>query len=294
MRLLKSIEYCFEYVRLVLRKIQLYLWCRHRGLPQDAILKENLFRVNPHVGDPELFRQVMLKLSKPTRELQVQPGGQEPDPVTKISGQPWWPQGVERPKCKHGHYMNFVAQVLLSDVPGLNLPEHTLLSFHYCDTCTMEGRMPFGWEDRENHGYDVSIHLDIDKRKSDGRGLVATQYGTSYKTTFREFIEVPGYEDACVMHKDRPKDYPQGKDDFDENIYPGLKHVAKAKIGGWPSWVQYPTWPCDDGGKKYEFIAQFDWMLFENSAWAGGGHAYLFLIREADSTLKGELVIQTT
>lgn len=294
MRLIKSIEYCFEYVRLVLGKIRLYLFCRHRGLPQAAILKENLLRVNPCTGDPEKFRQDMLKFTKPTREFQVEPGGQEPEPITKISGQPWWPEGVERPKCKHGHYMNFVAQILLSDVPGLNLPEHTLLSFHYCDTCTCEGRMPWGWEDKENQGYEVSILYDTDKQKPDGRGLVAEQYGTSYKVTFREINEVPAYEDAGIEHKDLPKDYPCGKDDFDEDIYPGPKHVSKSKIGGWPSWAQYPTWPCDDKGNKYEFIAQFDWWLFEHSAWAAGGYAYLFITRDADLKLKGELVIQVT
>jgi uncharacterized protein YwqG len=294
MRLFKSIEYCFEYLHLMLKKIRLFFWFQSRRLPQAAIIKENFFRVSPHTGDAEKFRQDMLKYAKPTRELQVQPGGQEPEPITKISGQPWWPEGIERPKCKHGHYMNFVAQVLLSDVPGLSLPDNTLLSFHYCDTCTMEGRMPFGWEDKQNRGYDISILQDIDKRKPDSRGFAAAQYGTSYKVTFREINEVPAYEDAGIVHKDIPKDYPQGKDDFDENIYPGLQHVARAKIGGWPNWVQYPTWPCDDNGKNYEFIAQYDWMLFDNSAWAGGGYAYLFIIRETDSKIKGELIIQTT
>jgi len=294
MRLFKSIEYCFEYIRIVLKNIRFFLWLRIKGVHQGTIFKKHLFRARPHIGDPEKFRQAMLKLAKPTRELQVQPGGQEPEPITKISGQPWWPEGIERPKCKHGHYMNFVAQILLSDVPGLGLPDNTLLSFHYCETCTMEGRMPFGWEDKENQGYDLSILQDIDKRKSDARGFVATQYGPSYKVAFRELNEVPAYEDADINSTDLPKDYPQGKDDFDENIYPGLKHVSKSKIGGWPNWAQYPVWPCDEDGKKYEFIAQLDYMLFEKAAWAGGGYAYLFIIRETDSKLKGELIIQTT
>ncbi len=246
------------------------------------------------MGDPEKFRNDMLSLAKPTRELLVHEGQDESLPVTKISGQPWWPNSIERPKCKYGHAMNFIAQILLSDIPLPDMPENTLLSFHYCDECTSEGQMAWGFFDSENKGYDLSLLYDIDKLQKDNKGLAALSLTKCYKVSFRDIEEVPGglAEDANIEFVDLPKDFPQGKDDFDEDIYPGLKHVKKSKIGGWPSWVQNPEWPKKK--ERYTFIGQLDWWLFDGCPWCSGGYAYLFITGEDKTKLKAELVIQVT
>jgi len=237
----------------------------------------------------------MLKHAKTTREFQTLEGGIEPLPVTKIAGQPWWPEDVPRPKCKDGHTMNFVAQILLSDVSLPDMPRNVLLSFHYCDECSMEGKMSWGWRDSQNRGYDLSIFYDVDQRKSDSLGLVASSLAKSYCISFRDLEEVPhDEEDAHINRFDLPKDYPQKKDDFDENIYPGLKHIAKSKIGGWPTWVQYPEWPRNDFNQKFLFLGQLDWVLFSGCAWSTGGYAYLFIAEDESAKLKAELLIQTT
>jgi len=299
MRLFKSLAYYLDYCKLVFGKVRLYLWFRVRGLPQASVLKDSsLLKVRPRKNpmNAEQFQKRMLEYAKKTREFQVEENGVEPLPVTKIAGQPWWPEGAERPKCKHGHFMNFVAQILLSDVPLPDMPENALLSFHYCDQCTMDGQMSFGWFDKENKGYDLSFFCDADKTKTDMRGVLAPPMTKSYSISFRDIEEVPGglCEDAEIDFVNLPKDFPQGKDDFDEDIYPGLKHVAKSKIGGWPNWAQYPEWPVNEKGEKYKFFGQLDWLLFDGTPWCSGGYAYLFITGGNNIKYKAELVIQVT
>lgn len=244
----------------------------------------------------EEFTHKMLKLAKPTREFKVSKGADQPLPITKIAGQPWWPEGLPRPKCKHGHSMNFVAQILLSDVPLPDMTANSLLSFHYCNECTLAGQMSFGCLDKQNNGYDLTILYDVDKTKADMKGLLAPSLTKSYNISFRDLEEVPGglCEDANIEHINLPKDYPQAKDDFDEDIFPGLKHISNSKIGGWPNWVQCPEWPINDAGEKFLFLGQLDWKLFDGTPWCGGGYAYLFITKEANAKLKAELLIQTT
>jgi uncharacterized protein YwqG len=243
----------------------------------------------------EEFRSKMLGLARPTREFKVSEGGEGPLPVTKIGGEPWWPEGVSRPECKEGHAINFVIQILLSDVPLPDMPANALLSFHYCNECTENGRMSFGCFDEENRGYDVTVLYDIHEAKADMKGLLASSLTKSYDISFRDLEEVPGglCEDANIEWVNLPKDFPQGKDDFDEDIYPGLKHVSNSKIGGWPNWVQHPEWPLDNG-ERYKFTGQLDWQLFEELPWCAGGYAYLFVAEDDDGRLKAELVIQVT
>jgi|GEM_PF-1942502 len=296
MRPFKSLEYYVEYWKLVFKAIKMQLWLRSRGVPVGFPVKKSFFRIEPCIGNPDKFRQAMLRHQKKTREFHVQEGENEPSPVTKIAGQPWWPEGIQRPKCKCGHAMNFIAQFLLSDVPLPNMPENSLLSFHYCDKCTSDGRMSYGWVDKENSGYDLSIFYDINKTKSDMRGLLAPSLTKLYRVSFRDIEEVPGglCEDANINLVDQPKDYPQSKDDFDENIYPGLKHVGKSKIGGWPTWAQFPKWPVNQQGEKYEFLGQLDWRLFNGTPWCTGGYAYLFITEDDNKKYDVELVIQVT
>ncbi len=292
---MKFLYYYIEKCKLIARYVKFQIWLRTKGVHTGFFVKKSFFKLTPQIGNPEKFRNDMLKLAKPTRELLVQEGQEEPLPVTKVAGQPWWPKDIERPTCKHGHSMNFIAQILLSDVPLPNMPENALLSFHYCDECTKNGQMSFGCFDTENRGYDLSIFFDIDKLNHDARGIVAPSLTKSYKVSFRNVDEVPGglAEDTNIERINLPKDFPQGKDDFDEDIYLGLKHVSRSKIGGWPSWAQYPEWPIEDG-KRYIFLGQLDWKLFYGCPWCLGGYAYLFIIGEDKSKLKAELLIQVT
>lgn len=190
--------------------------------------------------------------------------------------------------------MSFVAQILLSDVPLPSMPANALLSFHYCETCTEQGNMPWGWTDKENNCYDLTIFSNVDQEEADCLGMVAAALIEPYHVSFRDIEEVPGDDhDASMERIDLPKDYPQGKDDFDENVYPGLKHVRTTKVGGWPTWAQYPEWPVTENGNKYTFLAQLDWKTFDRCAWAGGGYAYLFLYK-ISSDPRAELLIQVT
>lgn len=233
----------------------------------------------------EEFCKRLKEHTRETRKLVLVNGDAEPTPETKISGTPWWPQGIPRPVCSSGHLMSFVMQVRLSDVPGLEKKENSLLSFHYCDECALEGKMAFGGFYEESDGFNVSIFHDTEAGVADGLGMVSDSIVEPYKVDFTTRQEVPSYIDTFEMFAEYPDDYPQGDDDYDENIYPGVIHIADAKLGGWPSWVQPSQYP-DENSK---FIAQLDWQLCPDTPWCNG-YAYLFLKEDGSS----DLVIQTT
>jgi len=218
-------------------------------------------------------------------------------PETKIGGVPWWPNQTERPRCEHGHLMTFMNQIRLQDVPIVGENFDGLALFHYCMECTYSGNMSFGFDDPfGNRGYDVRVFRGeiLEDLKPDGLGIVAEEILPSYSVTFSEGLEIPRIEDMGEDIDDViPEDYPQGKDDFDENIYPGFIHVRRTKIGGWPSWVQDAQWPIVNG-VKMTFIGQIDWEIGVNAPWCSGGYAYLFVNLIDDKAWKGELVIEDT
>lgn len=226
-----------------------------------------------------------------TRRMILEPGNEQGQiALTKIGGVPWWPKDLARPKCGAGHDLAFMAQVLLGNAEQL-APDSGLLSFHYCEECTANGRMSWG---RGDGGYDVRIFSRSAHRQPDGRGEIAHSSMPSRRVTLVPVDEVPGYEDIEEDLRNRiPRNASTAKDDLDENVYKGLVHVKRCKVGGWPSWVQSPSWPeCPKSGRMM-FVAQLDWHLGRDTSWAGGGYAYLFACPDSCGTRQAELVIQT-
>jgi hypothetical protein len=123
---------------------------------------------------PDEFRQQLCKPKRLTRELIVERGDPGCEPITKISGVPWWPAGLARPICGVGHLMSFMAQIRLSDVPGFESEDDILISFHYCQQCAYDGKMLWGWDCCSNRsGHAVSVISEIGSKKSDQLGAVA-------------------------------------------------------------------------------------------------------------------------
>jgi len=242
------------------------------------------------------FVEKMEEFKRPTREMLVSLGDPGCKPITKISGVPWWPEGIKRPTCSKGHLMSFMGQFLLSDVPGFESHVDSLVSFHYCQECSYEGNMSWGWEDGENmSGYDISILTSVSSKKADNLGAVAKVVIEPHSVALREAMEVPGVCDMLDICPDVPEEYPQDEDDFDENVYPGLVHVSKRKLGGWPSWVQDACPPETTDNEQLHFLGQLDWWLCEDATWASGGYAYLFIISSKDcNILRVERALQTT
>jgi uncharacterized protein YwqG len=244
---------------------------------------------------PDEFRERLLEYQRPAREMILTSGDPGCKPISKISGVPWWPSDLGRPVCGRGHRMSFMAQFRLSDVPSFEQQQDILVSFHYCQECAYEGMMSFGWNCPFNKpGYEISIITGISSRRPDLLGTVAEVVIDPQTVRFREVIEAPGYEDTLLLLPDVPEDYPQGRSDLDESIYPDVIHVANRKLGGWPTWVQYPDPPKVADQERLTFLAQLDWLLCDRATWGGGGYAYLFLIGTCDEVLRGELAIQTT
>ena len=241
------------------------------------------------------FREQLRKLQRPTREMIVTLGDPGCEPVTKISGVPWWPTDVPRPTCGHGHSMSFMAQFRLADVPAFESYPDSLVSFHYCEQCSYDGNMSFGWDCSFNKsGYDVSVITGVNAKQPDGLGTVGEAVIDPHSVAFRDVMDVPGYEDTVNLLPTTPNDYPQGADDFDEGIYPGVTHVAKRKLGGWPTWVQHPNPPENSNQEQLSFIGQLDWHLCDRASWGSGGYAYVFLISCDGQTCRGQLALQTT
>jgi hypothetical protein len=154
--------------------------------------------------------------------------------------------------------------------------------------------MPWGWNDRQsdNKKFDVSF-LETSQESPDELGITADMMVAPHTIVeFRDVVEVPLPDDLDIWYP--PDDWPQSKDDFDENIYPGLLHVATAKLGGWPTWVQGPAWPPAHDGTKTELIFQLDWRLCEKAPWCNGGYAYVFVKIMSGRTLVGDLAVLTT
>ena len=203
--------------------------------------------------------------------------------------------------------MSFMAQIRLSDVPGLPPADDVLLSFHYCQECTYGGNMPFGLADLQEpyQGYDLTLSNVLDTQEADGLGVVAEDMLRPHVVSFSERAETPSLEDmwdipelSAALPKGR------GNDDelecifsdaygFVESNYPGFIHIPTSKLGGWPSWCQSPEWP-EFEGRRDVFVAQLDWVLGENASWGGGGYAYLFVTPDAVVPRTAHFLIQTT
>jgi len=224
----------------------------------------------------------------------LDPGEAGPLPVTKIGGAPWWPESDSRPTCWQGHPLAFMAQIALGDVPQL-APDSGLLSFHYCDECARSGYVSFGGGEDEHRGYDVHLFRDPKTVKADRLGVVASSSLPSRRVRLAAVDEIPGFEDIGEELRARiPRGSSTARNDFDETVYPGLVHVRRCKVGGWPSWQQSPAWPVCDKSGTMMFVAQLDWELGRDSSWAPGGYAYLFACPETCRTRSAELIIQTT
>ena len=232
------------------------------------------FALGHHVRMPSSTEQVRRHLRR-TRRLRLSSGDPGQVRVTKIGGVPWWPRGCARPRCQRGHDMAFFAQVRLSDVPML-ASDRALLSFHYCLACADAGEMSFGYTDEHNRGYAVTL-LDDAAAAPDDLGIVVPSCLPAKMSRFSDVDEVLSLEDAWALELSLPPElFADGEDDFDENIGLGLVHVARAKVGGWPTWQQTPEWPICHEGRRMHFVTQIDWDLGSESPWAGGGYAYLF------------------
>ena len=220
------------------------------------------------------------------------PGDQGPVATTKIGGTPWWPVGTPRPRCHRGHAMAFQAQVLLGDAPA-PMAGPGLISFHYCLECAAEGRMSFGHGDPENTGYSVKVFADV-TGPVDGLGSVVDGCLPAMRVALSDVKEVPSLEDAWALNLELPPELFAEGADLDEDIGLGLIHVARCKVGGWPTWQQSPGWPTCADGQRMHLVAQLDYDLGEVSPWAAGGYAYLFACGSGCRSRTAELVVQTT
>jgi hypothetical protein len=233
------------------------------------------------------------------------PGGEAGDgPGTRVGGAPWWPVGRPRPACDLGHALAFVAQVRLTDVPGLGAPDDRLLSFHYCDACMREGDASFGWGHDEPGGrrgrYAVDVLAAAPGDPADGLGAAAgAEPHQAARVGFFDTEEWPGPEDD-------PETWDAlGEDVTEANVvlpyseltdaHPDLPvHFERSKLGGWPSWAQHPEWPRCAHRRRMRFVGQLGDWDFRDAAWSGGGHAHLFVCGPECADPHGELVIQTT
>ena len=196
------------------------------------------------------LREMVGYYQKRTRQMDLEPGDPGPVPVTKISGVPWWPKECKRPCCLKGHPLSFMAQILLSDVPELKAHKDTLLSFHYCDQCMLEGAASWGWTDESNRGYDLTVFKSVIDTPIDDIGIVAEPVLRAFTVQFSDVLERPTSDDMLV---------PQGVSSFENQrfrqYYEESICLERTKIGGWPSWAQYAEWPYCSVNLNSPFLA---------------------------------------
>jgi hypothetical protein len=185
--------------------------------------------------------------------------------------------------------MAFLAQVQLSDVPTL-AHDRNLLSFHFCLECTYAGKMSYGRGDEQNRGYAVTRFANSEGAP-DELGIVAEGCLPSVIVDFSDVDELPGLEDVWALDLKYPDEL-LGGEDLDENIGHGLVHVARCKLGGWPSWQQTPEWPTCHDGRRMSFVMQIDYEFGKASPWGGGGYACLFVCGTECDDRAADLVLQ--
>lgn len=236
----------------------------------------------------------------------MEPGDTGQYPVTKIGGVPWWPRGLGRPRCPHGHAMSFIAQVLLHDVPELGPDDRGLLSFHYCQDCTYKGTASNGWpEPAEDQSFDLTIFNDWADQQPDGLGITAEDVLGPHSVAFSDRYETPDLDAVDEIGELSPLLHQIPFDDeeiefllqdaygFDESKFPDLVHIPVSKLGGWPSWVQYPEWPLDEPEEKIVFVGQLSPMEECKEYWCNG-LAYLFVSPNSVTPRKTKLLLQYT
>ena len=251
--------------------------------------------------DKKTFIAECLSRATETRKARYSPTSDQLVAGTKIGGQPWWPTGTPRPRCDADHFMNFIAQFQLCEVPGFSPEDRDLLSFHYCMSCAYEGNMPWGWPYDRDRGYDLRF-LETGESEHDGLGLVAPDLIGPQALEFEDILEVPQLDDgpdSLVLKA--PKDFfdyqPPDYDEYSplpsDQIYPDLKHVSSTKLGGHPTWEQNPDWPHASSGSRLNFVTQLDLLLCSELAWATG-IALIFAEANRSTKRESELVIQTS
>ncbi len=231
------------------------------------------------------FAKQLAEFNRPYARMVFSPGDPGQVPVTKLSGVPWWPANTPRPTCVDGHKMAFVGQFRIDEIPGVDQPPK-LLAFHYCDECTYQGKMSWGWNDKGRQlRYHLTLFSDLDS-SVDGLGAVASSSISPQTSELEPGNETLNIEDIWEQFPETA--VPGGIPDSDNIV-----HEERSKFGGWPSWVQHPERPEDEMGNEMHFVCQLDMHDCPNSAWATG-YAYIFVSDSVDDDQKAELVIQTT
>ncbi len=276
------------FALVVVIAVSLWLFLKKRGQPEI------------YTDRPDWIEEVT-RFEKPTNKMILKETEAPCQPVTKIGGAPWWPQGEERPKCEHGHWMTFVVQINLGDLPGQLEDLSGLYSFHYCIDCQHQGNMSFGWRDDENKGYDVRVFQDLSV-ENDGLRIVGNPTIPPRTVQLEEIHEIPSFSDLPfdLGNRFHKESYNYTPPDFDPHgfipsdwVWHDLKHVHGSKIGGHPTWVQNPEWPETVNGTRLVFLAQLDGLIGNDAAWPNGT-VFLFVHRRESGQYIGEMEMQHT
>jgi uncharacterized protein YwqG len=233
----------------------------------------------------EQLRKQLKAFERPYQRMELVSGDPGPLPLTKVGGAPWWPRGIARPTCVDGHQMGFVVQIRLDEVPGFAQPP-SLLSFHYCDECTYDGKMPFGWKDiGHQRRYNVHVFANL-TLEVDGLGIVAESSTAARIPTFYDGIESLSLEE--IWAKFPTISGPGQLSGFE------IVHQYGSKLGGWPGWMQHPEVPEDECGNEMKFVGQLAYEDSPRNSWCTGS-VYLFVSDyDEHEDQQADMMIQTT
>jgi uncharacterized protein YwqG len=217
----------------------------------------------------------LVKFNRPYARMDFSPNDPGQVAITKLYGAPWWPKNTARPTCIDGHKMSFIGQFRLDEVPGREQPP-SLLSFHFCEQCMYDGKLPFGWKDKGHQlRYNVSIFSDLDA-SVDALGIVADSSDAPLTPVLEKGVETLNIED--IWEKFPETREPGGIPDLDT-----IPHENQSKLGGWPSWLQNPNRPTDKNGNEMQFVGQI--ILHD-------GYCYLFASKFAKGAQEAEMILQ--
>ncbi len=241
-----------------------------REIPEKArIEKEEFVKINTRTTHPiEIISQEGIDIL-----------------CSKLWWKPFWPQGVEVPRCNAWHHHSFIAQIISDDIP--NFPKSKIIYFHYCEACSRNGNMSWWQIDEIKDRYAITIVNKYDKfscQKSER--MEGAEVMKEWKIIFSSRVETVSLEEAEVISKSPniPDITRLMLDDLDEEdkIY----NYWESKLWGYPSWLQGYENPWNN----FRFAFQLSGEICPDTSWCNG-NVYIFVDFNKNVW---ELVLQTT
>jgi len=186
-------------------------------------------------------------------------------PVSKIGGiHPFRFKGFEWPKCKKGHFMSFICQILVNDLhPEMQeklAKDSWMIQSYFCMVCGGDNQSSFYVNAEESPDLDACYEDPKiragelkSKNKSDAEYLEPECFPTKIIKCWTDRVDnfpsqIELLEDESLLEK-TGIDYEEFSEFYEEN-YDTYLNDTRTRLGGWVNWPQAPEYPGSEGDSE--------------------------------------------